>query len=106
MKIYIVKKSAGDIKGLNARCEYDTSAETVGGFIAEMVERNYAVNPIADTRENCVRAAQDDFTDGGFYIVNVKTGCKYAALDEHLNLSDGDEIALIKLKMLRGIILW
>ena len=93
MKIYIVKKSAGDITGLKARCEYDTSAETVGGFIA-------------DTRENCVRAAQDDFTDGGFYIVNVKTGCKYAALDEHLNLSDGDEIALIKLKMLRGIILW
>lgn len=106
MKIYIVKKSAGDIKGLTAKCEYDTSAATVGEFITEMIEKNYAVKPIDDSVENCVRAAKDDFSDGGYYIVKVKTGEKYTSLDESLELEEGDELALIKLKMLRGIVLW
>ena len=54
--------------------------------------------------EDCIQVALDDFTDGCFYIVNATQNIKYIALDEKLNLSNGDEIMLVKLKYVRGFI--
>ncbi len=69
-----------------------------------MVERNYNSRPIEDKLEDCIQVALDDFTDGCFYIVNATQNIKYIALDEKLNLSNGDEIMLVKLKYVRGFI--
>jgi hypothetical protein len=69
-----------------------------------MVERNYNSRPIEDKLEDCIQVALDDFTDGCFYIVNATQNIKYITLDEKLNLSNGDEIMLVKLKYVRGFI--
>ena len=69
-----------------------------------MVERNYNTRPIEDNLEDCIQVALDDFTDGCFYIVNATQNIKYIALDEKLNLSEDDEIMLVKLKYVRGFI--
>lgn len=104
MKIYILRKSLSDIKTPIVRREYETEASTVREFIGEMVSRNYKARPINDTLENCVSAALYDFSDGCIYVVDTTQNVKYADLDENMNLRDGDEIMLIKLKYVRGII--
>ncbi len=104
MKIYILRKSLSDIKTPIKRSEYDTCALTTREFISEMVERNYNSRPIEDKLEDCIQVALDDFTDGCFYIVNATQNIKYITLDEKLNLSNGDEIMLVKLKYVRGFI--
>lgn len=45
MNIFILRKSITDLKNPIFKSEYVTHAETVGGFIREMVEKNYAVKP-------------------------------------------------------------
>ena len=104
MKIYILRKSISSLKTPIERKEYDTNATTVGEFISEMVEKNYSIRPIEDKLEDCVQAALYDFSDGCIYIVNSTQNIRYANLDEKLNLSEGDEIMLVKLKYVRGII--
>ena len=104
MKIYILRKSLSSLKTPVKRKEYDTQALTVREFISEMVELNYNVRPIDCTLEECVRLARDDFSDGCCYIVNATQNIKYADLDEELNLCEEDEVMLVKLKYVRGII--
>ena len=104
MKIYILRKSLSNLKTPIEKREYDTYALTVRDFISEMVERNYKARPIHDTLEGCVQTATDDFFDGCIYIVNSTQKVKYTDLDERLNLCEGDEIMLVKLKYVRGII--
>ena len=104
MKIYILRKSLSSLKTPVERKEYDTQALTVRVFISEMVERNYNVRPNDCTLEECVRLACDDFSDGCCYIVNATQNIKYADLDEELNLCEEDEVMLVKLKYVRGII--
>ncbi|MDE5654536.1 MAG: hypothetical protein K2I46_02890, partial [Clostridia bacterium] len=104
MKIHILRKSISSLKTPIERKEYLTHAVTVREFLSEMVERNYKARPIEDKLEDCVQVALDDFSDGCFYIVNATQNNKYADLDEKLNLCDGDEIMLVKLKYVRGII--
>ncbi len=104
MKIYILRKSLSSLKTPVERKEYDTQALTVREFISEMVERNYKARPIDCALEECIRLARDDFMDGCCYIVNATHNIKYADLDEKLCLCAEDEIMLVKLKYVRGII--
>ncbi|MDE6275271.1 MAG: hypothetical protein K2M75_01890 [Clostridia bacterium] len=104
MKIYILRKSISNLKTPIEKKEYHTQSVTVREFISEMVERNYKVRPIDATLEECVRIALDDFADGCCYIVNATQNIRYGNLDERLNLCEEDEIMLVKLKYVRGII--
>lgn len=104
MKIYILRKSLSDIKTPVVRKEYETQANTVYEFISEMVTRNYNVRPVKETLSDCVQTASDDFSDGCIYIVNATQNIKYADLNEQLKINDGDEIMIVKLKYVRGII--
>lgn len=103
MKIYISRKSF-DIKAPIDRREYETAAVSVREFIAEMVEKNYRIKPVKDTLESCIVVAQTEFSDGAIYIVNTTADKRYNSLDEEMNLREGDEVMLIKLKYVRGII--
>ena len=104
MKIYIARKSISDLKHPVVRLEYRTDAATVEAFIREMVAKNYAGKPVPDSLADCQALAFSEFEDGGYYIVNVTKDIRYAALDETLCLSEGDELVLIKLKYGRGMI--
>ena len=104
MKIYVLRKSISNLKNPIDRIEYHTQAESAGEFISEMVEKNYKARPIDATLDECVRMALDDFADGCVYIVNATQNVRYGRLDERLNLCEGDEITLVKLKYGRGII--
>lgn len=106
MKIYILKKSLSDLKNPIVKSEYVTDAYTVRDFICEMTEKNYLSleRGIGMSLDECKRFACDEFEDGSYYIVNTTKDIKYAALDRALDATDGDELVLIKLKYLRGII--
>lgn len=104
MKIYILRKSISDIKTPIVKREYETEAITVRDFITEMVTRNYATRSIKETLENCIGDACYDFEDGCIYIVNTTQDVKYFSLGEDMKLRDGDELMIIKLKYVRGII--
>ena len=69
-----------------------------------MVERNYRLRPIDDTLDCCIQTALDDFQDGCIYIVNATKNARYTQLNDALGLCENDEIMLIKLKYVRGII--
>lgn len=104
MKIYLLKKSISDIKKPVVRVEYDTHAQTVGEFISESVRKNYAARPVKFSLEDCIATALDEFSDGSYYIVNTTKNIKYALSEQATDFSDGDEVALIKLKYVRGMI--
>lgn len=104
MKIYILKKSISDIKTPIVRTGYESAAKSVREFIAEMVTRNYKARPVKDALAECIDTASCEFSDGCIYIVNATKNVKYTSLDEDMNLHEGDEIMLIKLKYVRGII--
>lgn len=104
MKIYILHKSLSDIKKPIVRSVYYTTAITIREFIKEMVEKNYNLHPIKESLEACIQNALDDFTDGVCYIINTTQGLQYSELNEVLNFSEEDEIMLVKLKLVRGII--
>ncbi len=104
MDIFILKKSISDIKNPITKCEYQTHAETVGEFICEMVQKNYAARPVDLSLDECKRTALDEFCDGGFYMINQTKNIKYSDVEQETEMSDGDEIVLIKLKYVRGII--
>lgn len=104
MKIYVCRKSLSDIKNLVVKIEYNTDASTVVEFINEMVAKNYARKPVKDSLQECQTLACFEFENSGFYIVNITKNIRYSALSDNLNLSENDEIVLIKLKYLRGII--
>lgn len=104
MKIYIARKSISDLKHPVVRREYRTDAVTVEGFIREMVAKNYEAKPVKDSLADCQALALSEFENGGYYIVNVAKDIRYAALNEALRLDEGDELVLIKLKYVRGMI--
>lgn len=104
MKIFILKKSLSDLKNPIARSEYQTSAATVGEFICEMVEKNYAKRPVKDSLAACKALARDEFSDGSFYVVNKTKDVKYESLSDETAFAEGDEVVLIKLKYVRGLI--
>lgn len=105
MKIFILKKSISDLKNPIERVEYETEANTVEWFICEMVEKNYARRPVKDALAECKRLALDEFRDGGYYIVNQTKNHKYKDAAEPVGFAEGDEVVLIKLKYVRGM-LW
>ena len=131
MDIFILqKKSLTDLKTPIRRNEYTTAAATLGELIDEMVERNTHKKPDAPdylaifdglTEANETRYAYESrkakyklsemqefarqaFEDKIYLVKNVTSGVQYGALDELLNLTDGDELAFIKLKYVRGFI--
>lgn len=105
MKIYILKKSLSDLKNPIERIEYETEARTVEQFICEMVEKNYKRRPVKYTLSECKRLASDEFCDGGYYIVNQTKNHRYKDVAETVGFSAGNEVVLIKLKYVRGM-LW
>ena len=69
-----------------------------------MVTKNYRRKPVKDTLESCITLAQSEFQDGCIYIVNTTSDKRYSDLGENAGFREGDEIMLIKLKYVRGII--
>lgn len=104
MKIFILKKSITDLKTSVVRVEYETNANTIREFICEMTTKNYNKKRVKDTLADCCAVAQEEFTDGGYYIINKTHDVKYLSLDDDCNFACGDEVVLIKLKYVRGIV--
>ena len=129
MDIFILqKKSLTDLKDPLRRNAYTTIAQTLGELIDEMVVKNAAKKPdapdylavfdslveSAETRfayekrkakysvKDMQAFARQAFDDKIYIVKNVTKGVQYSALDEPLELTDGDEIAIIKLKYVRG----
>lgn len=130
MNIFILQKSIADLKAPIIRKPYDTNAETLGDFICEMVERNATAKPadvdrielfdaltangadriaydgkrakfsVADMRDFALRAFEDKI----YLVKNVTKDITYEAIAQDMRLSENDEIALIKLKYMRGVI--
>ncbi len=130
MKIFILQKSIADIKSPTVRKIYETNAATVGEFICEMVDRNAAAKAKpcdkielfdaleksradryvyedkkakfspADMREFALQA----FADKIYLIKNVTKNINYESISDLTEFSENDEIALIKLKYVRGVI--
>ena len=104
MNIYLCRKSISDLKNPIIKREYKTAAATVRELLFEMVAKNYAARPVKDPLEDCQELAADEFSDGSFYVVNKTKNIRYASLGQDLLLSEGDELVLIKLKYVRGLI--
>ena len=104
MNIFLLKKSLTDLKNPIVKCEYVTHADTVGAFICEMVQNNYEKRPVGIPLDECEKTALDEFCDGGYYIINQTKTIRYTTLGQKTELTEGDEIVLIKLKYVRGII--
>lgn len=104
MDIFILRKSISDLKNPIIRHAYVTHARTVGEFICEMVQKNYAARPVNMSLDECERTALDEFGDGSYYMINQTKNIKYSDVGQETEMSDGDEIVLIKLKYVRGII--
>lgn len=130
MNIFILQKSIADIKSPTVRKSYDTSATTVGDFICEMVDRNATAKTKsadkielfdaleksradryiyegkkakfspADMREFALGA----FADKIYIVKNVTKNINYESVSDLTRFSENDEIALIKLKYVRGAI--
>lgn len=104
MEILICRKSLSDLKHPIVKTAYTTSASTVGELICEMVTKNYARRPVQDSLASCLALAATEFEDRGYYIVNATKDIKYSSLSQDLQLSEGDELVLIKLKYVRGLV--
>lgn len=103
MKIYILKKSLSDLKNPIIKTEYETNANTLEDFIIEMVTKNYN-KKIKEKLEECIELALTEFVDGSYYVVNRSKDIKYTSLQDKMNFSSEDEVVLIKLKFVRGIV--
>lgn len=101
-KIYFVKKSLSSPKNIN-RTECEVYASTVGGFIEERVRANYKPS-VGLTLDECIESALVGFKHSAFYIINTTKDVRYTSADEEMTLDDGDEVALIKLKYVRGVV--
>lgn len=104
MKIYILKKSISDLKSPIVKCEYETEAKTVGEFICEMVENNYRKRKVNTPLDECKKVALDEFGDGSYYIINSTRDEKYSVAEQATDFNENDEVVLIKLKYVRGVI--
>ena len=131
MNIYIMQKSITDIKKPVLKKEYETFAITVEDFISEMVIRNFkrkkeSIDYIAIFDElislnserfayekkyitnfsldDMIEFALTAFKDKIYLIKNVTKNIQYDNLTDDMNLSQNDEIVLIKLKYMRGAI--
>lgn len=104
MKIHICRKSITDLKNPVIKNEYETNAVTVEDFICEMVEKNYRYKPVKDSLKECQSLAVSEFADGSYYIVNHTKHTRYASLGQKLETDENDEIVLIKLKYVRGMV--
>ncbi len=130
MNIFILQKSIADIKSPTLKKPYETHAETVGEFVCEMVDKNAAAKtkPVdkielfdaleksradryaydarkskfspADMREFALQA----FADKIYLIKNVTKDITYGSVSDLTRFSENDEIALVKLKYMRGAI--
>ena len=103
MKVYILKKSITDLKNPIIKKEFETNSKTVQDLIIEMVSKNYT-NKIKDSLTECIKYAIEEFIDGSYYIINKTKDIYYKTIDEQLLLNEEDELILIKLKYVRGII--
>ena len=131
MEIFILqKKSMTDLKEPIRSNAYVTTAQTLGELIDEMVNKNTAkdktapdylavfddLTATAETRfayekrkakfsvADMQAFARQAFDDKIYIVKNVTSGVQYSTLDEPLELTSGDEIAIIKLKYVRGLI--
>ena len=128
MNIFILQKSITDLKEPVVRKPYESEAKTLGEFICEMVNHNASKKTpqadkikIFDALENSDRIsygrdkrkfnsekmrefALSAFEDKLYIVKNTTQDIQYEALTQELNFREGDEIALIRLKYLRGVI--
>ena len=128
MTIFILQKSITDLKAPVRRCAFHTEAETLQAFLGEMIEKNARtkktnaeyIRLFDEFSENkaerfvyerkrekfSVPAMQEfaytAFADKLFLVKNVTQNVLYEDLGQRLNLHEGDEIALIRLKFIRG----
>ena len=104
VKIFICRKSLSDLKNPIVKEEYTTVAATVEELIREMVAKNYEKRPVKESLAACQALAEEQFEDGGYYIVNATLNMRYGDLRQALQLTEGDELVLIRLKYIRGCI--
>lgn len=104
MKIYLCRKSIFDLKKTITKEEYKTTTSTVKELLFEMVAKNYAAQPMNETLEDCLSLVADEFSDGGFYVVNKTKNIRYTTIEQNLLLSEEDELVFIKLKYIRGLV--
>ncbi|MCM1295999.1 MAG: hypothetical protein NC311_10700 [Muribaculaceae bacterium] len=129
MNIFILQKSITDLKAPVIKKPFDTRAATLGEFICEMVDKNASAKPdavdkielfdaLADSadrityerkkRKFSVREMRDfalsAFGDKIYMVKNVTKDVLYETTAQSTEFSENDEIALIKLKYVRGVI--
>lgn len=130
MQVYILQKSITDVKSQMTRKPFVTQATTLGQFICEMVEKNATAKDVPANRielfdalvasgndrisygtekktfsaEEMKEFALQAFADKVYLVKNVTKDILYEGVAQDMQLSEGDEIALIKLKYIRGAI--
>ncbi len=130
MNIFILQKSIANLKSPTVRKPFDTHASTLGDFICEMVEKNSAKKTekkdrieLFDALESCrsdrfvydrktkkfsvdemKEFALQAFADKIYIVKNVTKNINYESVSADTEFSENDEIALIKLKYVRGAI--
>lgn len=129
-KIFLLQKSITDIKSPVRKIPYETNAVTLRDLLYEMVEKNAkGEREVTDlialfdklTERGGERFVYENqkakfsvpqmkefvctaFEDKVFLVKNVTKQILYESLCRNLDVSENDEIVLIKLKYMRGMI--
>ena len=129
-KIFLLQKSITDLRSPLRKIPYETSAVTLRELLYEMVEKNergenvetdlLALFDKLNERGNGRFVYENKkakfslpqmqefvctaFEDNVFLVKNVTKQIQYESLSQNLEVSENDEIALVKLKYIRGMI--
>ena len=130
MRVFIVKKNIMNLKSSTLKKEYFTEASTVKEFLIEMIKKNYSNNKNEDAlselynefKNECgkitysenkskeynldelIEIAINSFNDGMIVFKNITKDIVYKSIDQELNFNRDDEIVLVRMKMVRGIV--
>lgn len=130
MRVFIVKKNIMNLKSSTLKKEYFTEASTVKEFLIEMIKMNYSDNRNEDAlselynefKNECgkitysrnkskeynldelIEVAINSFNDGMIVFKNITKDIVYKSIDQELNFNEDDEIVLVRMKMVRGIV--
>ena len=130
MRVFIVKKNIMNLKSSTLKKEYFTEASTVKEFLIEMIKKNYSNNKNEDAlselynefKNECgtitysenkskeynldelIEVAINSFNDGMIVFKNITKDIVYKSIDQELNFNRDDEIVLVRMKMVRGIV--
>lgn len=130
MNIFIIQKSITDLKSPIKRVHFRTNAYSLREFITEMVVKNarkektdvdhidlfdaftkngsdtysYGRKKKKFSTDEMITFALDAFCDKIYMVKNMTKDVTYADVDQAVGFSENDEVVLIKLKYIRGVI--